>query len=142
MISVRGIEFIKQFEGFSATPYFCCGGHWTIGYGHIISPKENYEYVTVQQATQILRSDLLQTEQIVIKYVDIELLWYQFDALVSFIFNCGGKAFRDSTLRKQVNAQLYEAAGAEFLRWAYVKGALISGLARRRKAESKMFLGC
>ena len=37
-ISQRGIDLIKQYEGFRATAYKCPAGVWTIGYGTIAYP--------------------------------------------------------------------------------------------------------
>ncbi|WPY01364.1 Lysozyme [Candidatus Trichorickettsia mobilis] len=139
--SSAGIALIKQFEGFSKVPYICAGGYYTIGYGHKLAPNEQYDSLSEETAEQILVSDLFSAERAVVRYIDVELLDYQFDALVSFTFNCGSGALQRSTLRQKINYQLYDEAGAEFLKWIYVGSRRITGLVYRRIAEKRLFTG-
>ena len=64
----------------------------------------------------------------------------QFSAMVSFTFNVGSSAFRDSTLLKKHNAGDFAGAADEFLRWVYAGGQKLPGLERRRKAERALYL--
>lgn len=65
----------------------------------------------------------------------------QFDALVSFAFNCGPINLERSTLLKLHNAGKYEEVPAQFNKWTRANGAVMSGLVRRRKAESLLYQG-
>jgi len=42
MISKKGVELIKSFEGFAPLEYTCVAGKRTIGYGHVLGPEEKY----------------------------------------------------------------------------------------------------
>ena len=96
--SDEGLNLIKKYEGCLLTAYKCPSGVWTIGYGHTHNVKEDMT-ITQAQADDFLRSDLMNAE----KYVDIYAPIYhftqaQFDALVSFTYNCGA-----GNLKKLVN---------------------------------------
>lgn len=140
--SQSGIDFIKQFEGFESHRYQDVAGLWTIGYGHLIT-KEDADLLelTEKEAEELLRKDLSNAEKAVNTFVKVPLTQSQFDALVSFTFNLGGKSLKDSTLLKFLNQMHYEEAADQFLRWIKAGGVPVSGLVRRRKAERLMFLG-
>ena len=74
------------------------------------------------------------------RLIKVPLTQSQFDALVSFTFNCGAGALQRSTLRACVNRQEHCQVPAELLRWSRVKGALSNGLMRRRMAEALLYL--
>jgi hypothetical protein len=63
----------------------------------------------------------------------------QFDALISFTFNNGPQAFRDSGLRRAVNENRFNDVPAEMNRWTRSGGAVKAGLVRRRAAEGRLF---
>ena len=138
-ISNEGINLIKQFEGCVLSAYKCPAGFWTIGYGHTKNVKQGMK-ITKEQATNLLKDDLKTYENYVNKYVKVKLNQNQFDALVSFAFNCGGGALKSSTLLKKLNKGDYEGAANELLRWNKANGKVLAGLTRRRKAEKALFL--
>ena len=141
MISRKGIEAIKAFEGFSPLEYTCVAGKRTIGYGHVLKPSENYVCgLSEKKAEELLMLDLSAVEEVVDAAVGEALEEYQRDALVSFAFNVGVYAFQHSTLLKELKAGNYEKVPGQFLRWVYVNGKPCSGLLRRRQAEAAMFL--
>ena len=139
--SEKGIQFIKQFEGFKSEPYLCSGGVATIGYGATF--YANGKRVTLQddsitedEAEQLLRNTLVKFENIVKKRLTVSVSQNQFDALVSHTFNTGGSA----TLFKYVNSkQLDKAASWIETTYTSAKGVVLKGLVKRRKAESEMF---
>ena len=91
--SDSGIKMIGTFEGCRLTAYWDKTGKvWTIGYGHSKGVKEG-EKITNQQAIDFLKKDVFDAEASVNKYFT-HYNWNQneFDALVSFTFNCGGGA--------------------------------------------------
>ncbi len=138
--SPRGIALIKEFEGYSARPYDDVAGKATIGYGHLIRPGEHFGALTEPEANALLQTDLHQAEQAVNDLVTVALAQNEFDALVSFAFNLGRNALRDSTLLRMINAGSFEAAADQFLRWDHASGKVVPGLTRRRQAERRLFL--
>ena len=137
-ISQAGIDLIKSFEGCSLTAYKCPAGVWTIGYGHTSGVRAGQK-ITQKQAEEFLKSDLTLYEKGVEKAVRVKLNQNQFDALVSFSYNCGVGALRNSTLLKKLNAGDYKGSSAEFPRWNKANGRILAGLKRRRAAEKALF---
>lgn len=138
--SQKGIDLIKKFEGCRLEAYRCPAGIWTIGYGHTKGVKEGQK-ITQEQAEELLRDDLRVYEQAVESCVKVPINQNQFDALVSFCYNCGGEALRTSTLLRLLNESKYSEAGEQFLRWNKAGGKVLAGLTRRREEEREMFLG-
>ena len=141
-ISEQGLALIKQFEGFSATAYLCPAGKATIGYGHVIGAGEQFpgEEISREAAETLLKQDISYAELAISRLVQINLSQCQLDALLSFIFNVGSKAFEKSTLLQFLNQNQLEKAANEFLKWVYAGGRKIEGLARRRATERDFFL--
>lgn len=139
-ISQKGIELIKKFEGCRLEAYRCPAGVWTIGYGHTKGVKDGMK-ISWEQAEEFLREDLKIYEQAVERCVKVPLSQNQFDALVSFCYNCGGEALRTSTLLRLLNESKYSESAEQFLRWNKAGGKVLAGLTRRREEEREMFLG-
>jgi len=137
--SDKGVEAIKRFEGFSELPYRDAQG-WSIGYGHFIKPGENLTAVSEAQARELLKQDAAIASAAVSDSVKVPLTQNQFDALVSFTYNVGITAFRNSTLLKKLNAGDYSGAAEQFARWNRSQGEVIAALTRRRAAERELFL--
>lgn len=136
--SQNGINLIKQFEGCKLTAYKCPAGVWTIGYGHTNGVKSG-QTITQAKAEEYLKSDLIKYENYVNGYVKVSLNQNQFDALVSFTYNCGGGALKTSTLLKKLNNKDYTGASNEFPRWNKSNGKVLNGLVKRRTAEKTLF---
>ena len=134
--SQRGIDLIKQFEGFSERAYLCPAGVWTIGYGTTHAVSRNSKPVTRDQAEELLRGDLREFERDITDAVKVPLSRNQFDVLVSFVYNVGSTAFRKSTLLKLLNQGKYDKVPYELARWNKAKGKILPGLTRRRAAEA------
>lgn len=64
----------------------------------------------------------------------------QFDAMVSFAFNCGEAALRSSTLLKKHLSRDYAGAAKEFARWNKAGGKVLPGLVKRRAAEAALYM--
>lgn len=140
MISARGLELIKKYEGFSPLAYPCVAGKMTIGYGHVILPDEKFPCgVTENQAVELLLKDVAVAEKTVLAFVRVPLNRNQFDALISFVFNVGARNFALSSLLRALNGCRYEDCPAEIMRWVYAGGAVCAGLMRRRRAEADLF---
>jgi lysozyme len=80
-------------------------------------------------------------ERAVRKLVRVPLTDYQFDALVSFTYNCGEGNLAKSTLLKKVNAEDHAGAAKEFHKWNKANGKVLAGLTRRRASESLLYQG-
>lgn len=142
--SERGINLIKHFEGLEleAYPDPATGGEpYTIGYGHTGPEVELGMKITDLQATNYLINDLLKFEEVVNDKVSVKLEQYQFDALVSFVYNVGPTNFSRSTLLKKLNKEDFEGAEKEFKRWNKANRKVMAGLTRRREAERLLFSG-
>lgn len=142
-ISEAGIDLIKRFEGLELESYLDIAGVWTIGYGHTETAGPNQK-ISEREAEELLRRDLGPRERSVEQLVSVPLNQNEFDALVSFVFNVGANAFRNSTARKRLNRS-DRIGAAEALTWwnkATVNGVLreVRGLTRRRAAERALFL--
>ena len=148
--SQTGIDLIKEFEGLELEAYRCSAGVWTIGYGHTSAAGEPMVtpdlVITEPEADQILRHDLHDYEQAVLRSVTVPLNQSEFDALVSWTFNLGSGALSRSTMLARLNAEDRTGA-AEALTW-WVKATnpntgesvTLPGLERRRNAEAELFL--
>ena len=138
-MSDKGVELVKQYEGYHATPYVCPGGKLTIGYGHVILKGEKYSNLNKAQATALLKKDLAKYERDVNSLINVKLTQEQYDALVSFTYNLGPGALQKSGLRKKVNGGQHKAVPAEFLKWSRCKKKILPGLVKRRKAEAQLY---
>jgi len=135
----KGLELIKKFEGCRLTAYKCPANVWTIGFGHTKGVTEG-QTITKAQAEEFLKSDLKVYEGYVNKYVEVKLNQNQFDALVSFTYNCGPGNLKKSLLLTKLNDGDYKGAANEFPRWNKAGGKVLNGLVKRRKAEQELFL--
>ncbi len=134
----KGIDLIKHFESLQLKAYLCPAKVWTIGYGHTLGVKPS-DKISEPQAERFLRADLIQVERDLQKIIRVPLTQEQFDALVSFTFNCGIRAVSTSTLIRKLNTRDYEGAANEFPRWVFANGKKLGGLERRRILERRLF---
>ncbi|ACT11635.1 MULTISPECIES: lysozyme [Pectobacterium] len=140
-INEAGLSLIKSFEGLKLTKYRDTAGKWTIGYGHLILPNENFDNgITPQEADLLLRQDLKTAENGVQHYVNVDLNGNQFGALTSFTYNLGVNSLKTSTLLRLLNQGDYVGAAAQFPRWDKDGEQVVEGLLRRREAEKALFL--
>jgi len=139
-INEAGISLIKKFEGLSLKAYLCPANVLTIGYGHVSSSIKQGDVITQAEADEFLSSDLSKFCKGVEDCVKVPITDNQFASLVSFAYNVGISALRNSTLLKKLNAKDYEGAGDEFLRWTKAGGKTLPGLVNRRAAERKLFI--
>lgn len=137
-ISQEGIDLIKSFEQCRLSPYQDSGGVWTDGWGntHEVVPGQD---VTQEQADARLLQNLQLSVEQVNNCVTVDITQHEFDALVSFDFNCGYGSLRGSTLLRLVNEEDFEGAAQEFEKWDHVSGKVCAGLLRRRQAEEEEF---
>lgn len=134
----KGINLIKEFEGCRLKSYLCPAGIWTIGYGHTQGVKPDM-VITQLDAERFLRQDLKRFEDAISTLVKVSLTPNQFSSLVSFVYNVGINAFKNSTLLRKLNQKDYKGAANELLRWDKVNGKPLLGLTKRRIAEKDLF---
>lgn len=138
-ISKAFLDKLKQHEKLMLKAYMPTKNDvWTIGYGHTKGVTEGMT-ITEAEAEAFLRSDLEWAEKAVSRNVSVALNQYQFDALVSFVFNIGESNFKKSTLLRELNNGNYEAAAQQFKRWNKQKGKVLKGLTIRRAQEAEHF---
>lgn len=141
-MSDNGIEFLIKEEGEVLTAYRCAANILTIGVGHTGKDVKEGMKITKEESRQLLKDDLKRFEEIVNKTIKHPLLQHEFDALVSFAFNVGTEAFKNSTLAKKINANApYSEIREQFLRWNKAGGKVLAGLTSRRKREAKLYYG-
>jgi lysozyme len=146
-LSTKGAAFIAHFEGLKTNLYNDPVGHCTIGCGHLvhrgpINGSESEEFkrgITRERAFQLLQEDASTAAHEIAGSVKVRLSQPQVDALISFAFNVGNGAFRDSTLLKLLNQGDYDSVPAQLDRWTKASGKTLPGLVRRRKAEGALF---
>lgn len=151
-LTKRGAKFIASWEGYLPRPYWdSLGRVWTVGYGSTVKPngdpvtEHSPVYLPKWRARRWLRHTAQQTTGDWINAnTRVGLNKNEYDALVSFGYNCGVGALAGSELWQKLQAGNRRAAADEFLEWdkAWVNGSLqpVLGLTRRRQAERAMFL--
>lgn len=146
LVSDACIDFIKSWEGYFRTSYIDCVGVKTLGYGMTGYEIEGITEVTEEEATSMLRDWINNKYAPVIK-ADLDsrgvtLKQHEFDALVSFAYNCGTGGLLGSTLYKNIVAGIRDSATitVNFQAWSSGGGRRIEGLYRRRTKEAAMFL--
>lgn len=137
-VSTKGLLAIMAHEAIVTSRYKDSVGVWTIGVGHTkaaggINPETFTGKITVKEAIDMFREDIVKYENGVNKAVEVSLTQNEFDALVSFHYNTG--AIARATLTKSLNAGQKEKAGREMMNW--LKPPEIKG---RRQSEQDLFL--
>jgi len=101
------VEFISNFEGFRANPYYDIAGVPTIGYG--ATYYQDGRKVTMQDppitkqcALELKEFHIEETEKVIRKYVKSNINQNQFDALVSWCYNFGEGNLRTSDNRRKI----------------------------------------
>lgn len=138
-------DLCRRFEGFSRLPYLCPGGYWTIGYGTVNKPDgtrvlPDDPAITRDTAEAWLQHELrhnymagvLRASPILIRYPEA------LGAMTSFAYNLGVPRYRASTLRKRIDAEDWEGAAEQLMRWTKAGGKVLQGLVRRRAAEAEL----
>lgn len=142
-VSSKGLELIKEFEGFSSVAYLCSAKKATIGYGNTFwedgTPVKIGDQISKERAETLLKHVVDGFSVAVEVDIKIEVTQNQFDAMVSLAYNIGLGAFKNSTLLRQLNRGNFVGASQEFLRWDKSNGKPLLGLTRRREREKLLF---
>lgn len=144
-INDLGLQLIKEFEGFKSKPYLDAVGKPTIGYGSTFyadgTPVATQDDAIDEATASELLTDKLNTEFCpgVEKLIKVNITDNQFSALVCLAYNIGLGNFGQSTVERCTNARNWDDAARAFLLWNKAGGIVLSGLTRRRQAESDLF---
>ena len=144
-ISEKGLAMIEKFEGCLLKASNKLDGVWTIGYGqtgrYYGKRVRRGMTTTKAEAHAWLRDHSIKTyEDAVTQAVKVPLNQNQFDALVSFTYNVGIGALKQSTALRKLNAGDYAGAADALTMWTKCRRKVLAGLVRRRKEERALFL--
>lgn len=142
-ISATGLALIKEFEGFVGHPYRDAVGVWTVGYGETKGVTANSKPITESQASRILRKRINEDFAPAVVAADKKksLNQHQFDALVSFVYNCGTGSLSTKTgIGRAVRAGQFHKVPDEMKKWVMGGGKPLPGLVRRRDEEAALFV--
>jgi lysozyme len=145
IVNQKCIDLIISFEGLFLKPYYCPANVCTIGYGTIKYPNGTRVRITDVPITEVKAMEYLmfeidQKSKAIDPMLREDLTGNQFGALISFAYNLGEGALKQSTLLKKVNANPLDAQiRNEFQKWIYADGKKLNGLLRRRNAEADLY---
>lgn len=135
----------EVFKGYSGEFLINCFTHRDKIFNNFefqITLKESFKnLITKQEALSLLEKDVLYFLKRVTPLVDVELKEHQIQALLSFIYNIGVSAFKNSTMLKYLNLGDFTRVAKEFERWVYIGKKFSQGLAMRRQKEKALFEG-
>jgi lysozyme len=150
-IGAQGEKLVKAFEscakpvgGSRYTAYRDSVNKLTIGWGHTNDLGRQFDSSaawTRQDCDGEFVKDMRVFARRVNSLVRVPLNQDQFDALISFCYNCGQGNLAKSTLLKKVNAGDMAGAAGEFRKWVNGGGRPLKGLVRRRGFEARLFRG-
>lgn len=138
--STIALGSIALHEGFRAKAYRDVTGVPTIGYGETKGVRMG-DTITQREALDRLRISADEHGKGMAKCIHVPISQGEYDAYVSFTYNVGVGAFCRSTLVKKLNAQDYQGACKELLKWNKAGGKELPGLTKRRQEEYKLCLG-
>ena len=139
-ISDNGLKFLMNNEGVVLKPYLDTKGIPTIGVGNTFyedgsKVKMTDPPITEKRAMELFRWVLKQYELAVYSNTRDDINQNQFDALVSFTYNVGVNAFKNSTLLKRINANASQQSITNaFMMWNKPKEII-----GRRKREVELY---
>lgn len=144
-ISHNGLVEVEKSEGFSSKPYWDkYGKKWTIGFGETDGIGPNTKPITRAQAEARLISRFAKDYAWALEPFPY-LNQNQYDALGSFIWNCGVGAVKSTgpnstTVGRAIKARNWHAVAAAMKQWNKANGVFMQGLYDRRVREAKLLL--
>lgn len=145
-ISKSGLVEIESSEGFSSRPYLdtiASPARWTIGFGETDGITSRTPVITRAQAEVRLKARFEKDYAWALKPF-VELVGFtqnMYDALASFIWNCGTGAVGTSTkVGRLLRQRKWTSAANAMLDWCKAGGKTIPGLLSRRERERTLFL--
>jgi lysozyme len=139
-VSVRGLHLIEGFEGYESCPYWDPYGRiWTRGYGETEGIGQHSACISRAYGEANLRSRLERFYEWSLRGLGVQLNQNEWDALDSFVWNLGAGIFT-GTLRADLHARQFYAAGRIMLLYDHAGGQVLEGLRTRREAEVRLLL--
>lgn len=139
----KGEALMHFFEGcrLEAYPDPASGGDpWTIGWGDTGPDVVPGLKITQEEADARFRRRVEEFAKVVRECTaGSSTNQNQFDAFVSFTYNCGPVNFSGSTMLKKHKAGDFIGAAAEFDKWVRAAGKVMPGLVKRRAAERALY---
>lgn len=141
-----GLPMIKQFEGLMLKPYLCSAGVPTIGYGSTFYPGGIKVSLSDPAISKELADKLLiNTVETIFLPAVLQLCPTletpeQAAAILSWTYNLGVGNLKNSTLRKRILNKEWDLVPTELMKWNKAGGKELSGLTKRRKLESIVFI--
>lgn len=134
--SQKGLDIIMLFEGLRLEAYkpVSTEKYYTIGYGHYGSDVVKGMKITAAQAESYLKKDVVTAEKAVDRYAPKGINQNQFDALVSFTYNCGAGNLRTLCANRNI-----EQVGQSIKKYNKAGGKVLKGLVRRREVETLLY---
>lgn len=145
-LNQKGLNLIKEFEGFRSEAYQCSAGVWTIGYGTTRLPngKPVTQGITItkSEAEKLLLEQVKTYENRVNELITNELQVSQnmFNALVSFTYNLGVNCADLPLICKLTETGAYGRATQIMELYNKAGGKVNQGLINRRKRETDTYL--
>ena len=153
MVRDEGVDLIREFEGTHrmigpdlVAPYLDPVGIPTIGTGsiwYLDGRRVTMESpaISLAQCEELLQRELRHAcDPAIDRLINVRLHPLMRGALRSWVYNLGGGNLQASTLRQVINAQQWSRVPTEMAKWRVAKGKILSGLVRRRAAESDLFM--
>jgi hypothetical protein len=142
------LGIIKEFEGCHLVAYACPAGIWTIGWGNTQidgRPVRQGDKISQVTADTMLRDSVERFAGQLYTLIPAAKNYggNQQAALLSWLYNVGGGAVEESTLRRRLNAgeSAQVVIPQELPKWDKANGKPLPGLTRRRAAEVELFIG-
>ena len=134
-LSQKGLDIIKKYEGLRLTAYkpVSTEKYWTIGYGHYGADVKEGMTITEAQAETYLKADCASAVKAV-NSLGKNFTQNQFDALVSFTYNCGA-----GNLKSLCKNRTIEEIGEKIPLYNKAGGKVLKGLVRRRAEEQALY---
>lgn len=133
---------VTKWESLRLVAYDDGGGVATIGYGHIKTLTKadiGRKRITKLEALRLLEEDIKPLETYVMKrFPGLIKSTNRFNAVVSFIFNCGIGALdgKSTKIGKWIKAGKWPEAAVGMLHWIKDNGRVVNGLVNRRVEEA------
>lgn len=147
--STNCYDFIKKEEGCVLRAYQDQAGIWTIGIGSTMyrdgRKVKRGDAISMEVAMDLLRWEVNNKATAVNACIGpVKINQNQFDALVSFTYNCGVGALQQSTLLRRVKANPQDPSIREaFGMWNKItvggKKVANAGLTARRRREADLY---
>ncbi len=128
---------IRTFEGCRLMPYLCPAGVWTCGWGSTGPDVVPGQPWTQQYADRRMKQDAMRFARGTLALCP-RLTGTRLSAIADFSYNLGLGNLQASTLRRKVNAEDWDEAKTQLMRWVRGGGRVLPGLVRRRKAEADL----